>query len=154
MKQANLFRKLNEVFFGVVCAGTRLKKGTNGEEGQEYFEDCATRVVLVGRLDVASDDMGSGYLIKNRLCLYESVGEKCEEGIEGGRAVYGGGHSVSCKVNVSKALALDRVGRALGRSQSQRRWPLQPPTDSRPSNSNNDVFRRPSYRSHPRPSTS
>ena len=52
-KKRNLFRKLNEVFFGVICAGTRLKKGANGEEGQEDLEDCAAMVVLVGRLDVA-----------------------------------------------------------------------------------------------------
>ena len=43
-------------FFGVVCADTRLKKVANGEEGQEDFEDSTTRVVLMGRLDVASDD--------------------------------------------------------------------------------------------------
>lgn len=43
------------------------------EEGQEDFEDRATRVILVGRLDVASDDMGSRYLIKKRSL---SVGER------------------------------------------------------------------------------
>ena len=38
----------------------RLKKreGANSEEGQEGFEGRATGIILVGRLDVASDDVG------------------------------------------------------------------------------------------------
>jgi len=63
----DLFRKLNKVLFTVVCASTGLKKGANGKEGQEDFEDCATGIVLVGRLDIASDDMGSRYFIKRTL---------------------------------------------------------------------------------------
>jgi len=57
------------VLFTVVCAGTGLKKVANGEEGQEDFEDCATGVVLVGRLDIASDNMRFRYFIKNRNLL-------------------------------------------------------------------------------------
>ncbi len=53
------FRELNKVLFAVVCTGTGLKKGANDEEGQEVFEDYVTGVVLVGRLDIASNDMGS-----------------------------------------------------------------------------------------------
>ena len=36
--------------------------------------------VLVRRLHVACDNIRPWYLIKDKLCLYESVGEKCEEG--------------------------------------------------------------------------
>ena len=50
----------------------RLKKSANGEEGQEDFEDCATRGVLVGGLVVESDDMLPSYPVKNGLCLYEN----------------------------------------------------------------------------------
>ena len=57
IQQTDLFRKLNKVFFAVVCACTGLKKGANGEESQEDFEYCATGIVLVGRIDIASDDM-------------------------------------------------------------------------------------------------
>lgn len=53
--------------------GYGIEEGCNGEEGQEDFEDRATRVILAGRLDVASDDMGSRYLIKKRSL---SVGER------------------------------------------------------------------------------
>ena len=49
--------------------GYDIEEECNGEEGQEDFEDRATRVILVGRLDVASDDKGSRYLIKNGVCL-------------------------------------------------------------------------------------
>ena len=31
-QQTDLFRKWNKVYFAVVCAGTGLKKGANGEE--------------------------------------------------------------------------------------------------------------------------
>jgi len=61
------------VLFAVVCAGTGLKKGANGEKGQEDFEYSATGIVLVGRLDVASNDMGPRYFIKYELCLYKSI---------------------------------------------------------------------------------
>ena len=54
------------------------------ERRREYFEYCATGIVLVGRLDVASANMGSRYFIKGRLCLYKSVGKKCEERLERG----------------------------------------------------------------------
>ncbi len=62
----DLFRKPNKVLFTVVCA-RGLKKGANGKEGQQDFEDCATGIVLVGRLDIASDDIGSRYFIKRTL---------------------------------------------------------------------------------------
>ena len=56
------------MLFGVVRAGGRLKKSANGEESQEGSrKDCATRIVLVGRLDIAMDDTGSTYLVKNGL---------------------------------------------------------------------------------------
>jgi hypothetical protein len=35
---------MNKVLFAVICAGTGLKNGANGEEN---FEDSAARVVLV-----------------------------------------------------------------------------------------------------------
>ena len=71
-QQTDLFRKMDKMLFAGICAGTGLEKGANGEEGQEDFEDCTTWVVLVGRLDIASDDMRSRYFIKNGLCLYKS----------------------------------------------------------------------------------
>ena len=37
--------------FVVVYTGTGMKKGVHSEEGQEDFEDCATRIVLVERPD-------------------------------------------------------------------------------------------------------
>ena len=61
IQQTDLFRELNKMFFAVVCASTGLKKGANGKEGQKYFENYETGIVLVGRLDVASDNMGSRY---------------------------------------------------------------------------------------------
>ena len=57
IQRTDFFRKLNNVFFAVVCASTGLKNDANGEEGQKYFENCATGVVLVGKLDIASDNM-------------------------------------------------------------------------------------------------
>jgi hypothetical protein len=59
---------MNEVLFAVICAGAGLKKGPNGEECQENFEDSATRVVLVGRLYVASYNIGTWYLVEDGLC--------------------------------------------------------------------------------------
>ena len=55
-QQKELFRNL---LFTVVCVGAGLKKGANGEEGQEESEDCATGVVLVEKLHIASIDMRS-----------------------------------------------------------------------------------------------
>ena len=41
------------------CVGAGLKKGANGEEGQEESEECATGIVLVEKLHIASVDMKS-----------------------------------------------------------------------------------------------
>jgi len=57
------FSEMKKVRFTVVCEGTGLKKGANGEMCQQDFEDSVTRVVLVGRLDIASNDMGPRYFI-------------------------------------------------------------------------------------------
>ena len=70
---------MNEVFLSVVCAGAGLKMGANGEE------------CLVRRLYVAGDGIGTWYHIKDRLCLYESVGLG-QRRKSGGRC---GGQSVS-----------------------------------------------------------
>ena len=59
-----------------------MKEGANGEEGEEDFKDGATGVVLVGGLDVAGDDMGTGYFEKGELCLDESIREKGEQRFE------------------------------------------------------------------------
>ena len=80
-QQTDLFRTLNKMFFAVVCTNTGLKSA-NGEEDQEYFENYVTGVVLVGRLDIASNNMGTRYFIKDELCLYKSVGKKGEEFLE------------------------------------------------------------------------
>ena len=56
---------MNKVNFAVVCASQILKQGMNDKEIQEDSEDCAlARIVPVGRLDRASDDMACRYLIK------------------------------------------------------------------------------------------
>ena len=68
-----LLRKLDKVFFAVVCACTRLKKSANSEKSKKNFEDGATRIVLMRRFDITSYDMRSGYFKKCRLCLYESI---------------------------------------------------------------------------------
>ena len=86
---------MNEMFLSVICAGAGLKKGANGKKCQENFEDRAAWVVLVGRFYVACDYIRAWYLIENIFCLYESVREKCEEGIEGRDG--SGGHCVSWK---------------------------------------------------------
>ena len=69
------------MFFSIVCASAGLKQSANGEEGEEDFEDRATWVVLMGRFDVASDDMRTGYFIKSDLCVDEGIREKGKEGI-------------------------------------------------------------------------
>ena len=80
------------MFFAIICTSSGLELGTNGEEGQEDFEDGATWVVLVGGFDVAGDDMGTGYFEKDELCLDDSIREKGEERLEGVvRAVHRGG---------------------------------------------------------------
>jgi hypothetical protein len=73
------------MLFAIVRASAGLKEGANGEEGEEDFKDGATGVVLVGGLDIAGDDMGTGYFKKCELCLDESIREKGEERFEGGR---------------------------------------------------------------------
>jgi len=45
------------MFFGTVCTSTRLKKGTNGKESKEDFEEGATWIVLMGRFYIAGNDM-------------------------------------------------------------------------------------------------
>ena len=67
------------MLFAIVGASARLEQCANGEEGEEDFEECATRVILMGGFDVASDDMGPGYFIKSRLCLDEGIREKGKE---------------------------------------------------------------------------
>ena len=64
-QRTDLLRKLNKVLFTVVCTGTGLKDA-NGEVGQQDFEDSVTRVILVGRLDLASNDTGPKYFIKKQ----------------------------------------------------------------------------------------
>ena len=81
--QTDLFRNLNKVLFTGVRAGAGLKKCRNGEEGQEYFENFATKIILVGRLDVASDNMGSRYFIKSGICMYKSVGYETHSRADG-----------------------------------------------------------------------
>ena len=80
-RQTRLFRKLNKVLFAIVCASARLEQCANGEEGEKDFEECATRVVLMGRFDVASDDKGPGYFIECYLYLDEGIREKGKEGV-------------------------------------------------------------------------
>lgn len=83
-RQTCLLGKLDEVFFAIICASTRLQKGADGEEGKEDFEDGATGIVLVGRFHIAGDDMRTGYFIERKLCLDESVGEKGKERFQRG----------------------------------------------------------------------
>ena len=45
------------------------------------MEDRAAWVVLVRRLYVACDNIRPWYLIKDKLCLQEPIGEKCEVGL-------------------------------------------------------------------------
>jgi len=80
-RQTCLFRELNKVLSAIVRASAGLKECANGEEGEKDFEDCATWVVLMGGLDVASDDMRTGYFKKSELCLDEGIREKSKEGI-------------------------------------------------------------------------
>ena len=67
-----------------------MKKGANGEE-------C---LVLVRRLYVAGDDIGTWYLIKKTNTACTSVGEKCKEAVEGSD---GGGQCESLERDVSRA---------------------------------------------------
>ena len=69
------------MLFSIVRASAGLKECANGEEGEEDFEDCATWVVLMGGLDVASDDKRTGYFIKSELYLDECIREKSKKGI-------------------------------------------------------------------------
>jgi hypothetical protein len=82
--QTCLFGELDKVLLAIVCASTRLQKGTNGEEGQKDFEDSTTGVILVGRLDIAGNYMGARYFKGSELCLDECVGEKGKEGLKHG----------------------------------------------------------------------
>ena len=65
------------------------------EEGCEWRKvpiecrGCVAWGVLVRRLHVACDNIRPWYLIKDKLCLYESVGKKCEEGLLKRRDVSG-----------------------------------------------------------------
>ena len=49
------------------------------------MEDHAAWVVLVRGLYVACDNTRPRYFMNDELCLYESVGGKCEEGQAQGR---------------------------------------------------------------------
>ena len=69
-RQTNLLRKGIKCF-SLLSAGYRADEGCDSEEGQEYFEYCATGIVLVGRLDITSDNMRSGYFMKKETLLVQ-----------------------------------------------------------------------------------
>ena len=59
----------------------RLKKGANGESASRVLRTVPP-AVLVRRCYVAGDNIGTWYLIRDRLCMYEGVGEKCKEKVK------------------------------------------------------------------------
>ena len=73
--RTNLFRKMNEEFLSVIRAGAGLKKGTNGEKCEQNFEDMRPGSFWW-------EDFTWRAITLDRVCLYEIVGDKCEEEFE------------------------------------------------------------------------
>lgn len=55
-KSTDLFVELNEMLSRVICSSPTSHKGINDEDYEDDFEDSTPWVVLMGRLDISSND--------------------------------------------------------------------------------------------------